>query len=80
MMAYRQNILTFAESLRDLTAGGKLEDIELARNAFAEVKHSMEKMDEIHQSQIVKSKTGTRCDHKMVSAKLLLFLTAEKFA
>lgn len=56
MMAYRQNILTFAKSLRDMTAGGKLEDVELARNAFAEIKHSMEKMDEIHQSQMGKMK------------------------
>ncbi|CAN5272422.1 hypothetical protein BH10ACI1_BH10ACI1_23460 [soil metagenome] len=56
MMAYRQNILTFAKSLRDMTAGGKLEDVELARNAFAEIKHSMEKMGEIHQSQMGKMK------------------------
>ena len=56
MMAYRQNVLTFAKSLRDMTAGGKLEDVDLARNAFAEIKHSMEKMDEIHQSQMGKMK------------------------
>ena len=56
MMAYRQNVLTFAKSLRDMTAGGKLEDVELARNAFAEIKHSMEKMGEIHQSQMGKMK------------------------
>lgn len=54
MMAYRHNVLTFAKSLRDMTAGGKLEDVELARNAFAEIKHSMEKMDEIHQSHMGK--------------------------
>ena len=56
MMAYRQNVLTFAKSLRDMTAGGKLEDVELARNAFAEIKHSMEKMDDIHQSHMGKMK------------------------
>ncbi|MEP6902294.1 MAG: hypothetical protein ABJA66_11120 [Actinomycetota bacterium] len=56
MMAYRQNVLTFAKTLRDMTAGGKLEDVELARNAFAEIKRSMEKMDEIHQSQMGKMK------------------------
>ena len=54
MMAYRHNVLTFAKSLRDMTAGGKLEDVELARNAFAEIKHSMEKMGEIHQSHMGK--------------------------
>ena len=56
LMAHRQNVLTFAKSLRDMTAGGKLEDVELARNAFAEIKHSMEKMGEIHQSQMGKMK------------------------
>ena len=54
MMAYRQNVLTFAKSLRDMTAGGKLEDVGLARNAFAEIEHSMEKMEEIHQSHMGK--------------------------
>lgn len=56
MMAYRHNVLTFAKSLRDMTADGNLEDVELARNAFAEIKHSMEKMDEIHQAQMGKMK------------------------
>lgn len=54
MMAYRHNVLTFAKSLRDMTAGGKLEDVDLARNAFAEIKHSMEKMDDIHKTQMGK--------------------------
>lgn len=54
MMAHRQNVLTFAKTLRDMTAGGKLEDVDLARNAFAEVKHSMEKMDDIHKTQMGK--------------------------
>ena len=56
MMAYRHNVLTFAKSLRDMSAGGKLEDVDLARNAFTEIKHSMEKMDEIHQVQMGKMK------------------------
>ena len=56
MMAYRQNVLMFSKTLRDMTAGGKLEDVDLARNAFAEIKHSMEKMDELHQSQMGKMK------------------------
>ena len=56
MMAYRQNVLTFAKSLRDMSAGGKLEDVDLARNAFTEIKHSMEKMDDIHQSHMGKMK------------------------
>ncbi len=54
MMAYRQNVSAFAAALRDMTAGGKLEDIELARNAFAEIKRSMENMDDIHKAQMSK--------------------------
>ncbi len=49
MMAYKQNLLTFSKTLRDMSNGGKLEDIDLARNVFAEIKRSMEKMDEVHQ-------------------------------
>lgn len=54
MMAYRNNVLTFAKTVRDMTTGGKLEDVDLARNAFAEIKHSMEKMDDIHKTQMGK--------------------------
>lgn len=54
MMAYRNNVLTFAKTVRDMTAGGKLEDVDLARNAFAEIKRSMEKMDDIHKTQMGK--------------------------
>ena len=56
MMAYRQNVLAFAKTVRDMTKDGKLEDVELARNAFAEIKHSMEKMEEVHQSHMGKMK------------------------
>ena len=56
MTAQRHNVLMFAKTLRDMSSGGKLEDVDLARNAFAEIKHSMEKMDEIHQSHMGKMK------------------------
>lgn len=49
MMAYHHNLMTFSKALRDMSNGGKLEDVDLARNAFAEIKRSMEKMDEVHQ-------------------------------
>jgi hypothetical protein len=52
MMSYRHNLLTFSKALRDMSNGGKLEDVDLARNAFAEIKRSMEKMDEVHQSHM----------------------------
>ncbi len=54
MMAYRQNALSFARVLWDLSSDGKIEDVDLARNAFAELKRSMEKMDEIHKSKMIK--------------------------
>jgi hypothetical protein len=49
MMAYKHNLLTFSQALRDMSNGGKFEDVDLARNAFAEIKRSMEKMEEVHQ-------------------------------
>jgi hypothetical protein len=49
MMAYKHNLLSFSKALRDMSNGGKLEDVDLARNAFAEIKRSMEEMDEVHQ-------------------------------
>jgi gas vesicle protein len=63
MMAYQQNVLSFARVLRDMTKDGKLEDVELARNAFAEIKHSMEKMDGIHQAHM--SKMSAEMSEKM---------------
>lgn len=54
MMSYRHNLLTFSKALRDMSNGGKLEDVDLVRNAFAEIKRSMEKMDEVHQSHMGK--------------------------
>ena len=60
MMAYRQNVLMFAKTLRDMTKDGKLADIELARNAFAEIEESMEKMGDIHQSHMDKMSAEMR--------------------
>ncbi len=60
MMAYKQNVLTFAKTLRDMSKGGKLADVDLARNAFAEIKHSMEKMEGIHQSHMSKMSAEMR--------------------
>ncbi len=54
MMAHRQSVLTFAKALRDMASGGKLEDVELARNAFAEIKRGMEKMEEIQKDHMSK--------------------------
>lgn len=54
MMAYRENAYNFAATLRDMAQTGMLTDVEVARSAFAEVKRSVEKMDEIHKSQMSK--------------------------
>ena len=47
MMAYQHNALAFTRALWEMTAAGKIDDIDLARAAFSEIKRSMEKMDEI---------------------------------
>jgi hypothetical protein len=49
MMAYHHNAMAFTKALWDMTADGKIEDINMARAAFAEMKRSLEKMEEIHQ-------------------------------
>lgn len=54
MMGHRQNVLTFARTLRAMVKDGKLEDLELARNAFAEIKRSAEKMEGIQKDHMSK--------------------------
>lgn len=54
MVAYRQNALNFAKTLREMASGGKLEDVTLVRNALGELQRSVKKADEIHQSQMKK--------------------------
>jgi len=49
MMAYHHIAMAFTKALWDMTADGKIEDINMARAAFAEMKRSLEKMEEIHQ-------------------------------
>jgi heme/copper-type cytochrome/quinol oxidase subunit 2 len=48
MMAYHHNAAAFTRALWEMTADGKIEDLNMARVAFAEIKRSIEKMDEIH--------------------------------
>jgi len=48
MMAHHHSAMAFATILRDTTMGGKFADLEVARNAFAEIKHCMDQMDMIH--------------------------------
>lgn len=48
MMAHQRNATTFARVLWEMTSDGKIENLEAARGAFAEITHCMDKMDEIH--------------------------------
>lgn len=54
MMAYRGNAAAFSRTLWEMASDGKIEDIASARDAFAEVKRSMEKMDGIHSAEMAK--------------------------
>lgn len=70
MTAHRQNVLNFAKTLRDMAAGGKIEDVELARSAFAEIKRGMEKMEDIHQSHMGKMSAEMRERMKPMMEKM----------
>jgi hypothetical protein len=70
MMAYKQNLLTFSKALRDMSKDSKLEDVDLARNAFAEIKRSMEKMDEVHQLHMKMMKPEMMTMMKPMQAKM----------
>ena len=70
MMAHRQNVLTFAKTLRDMSKSDQLEDAGLAREAFAEIKRGMEKMDAIHQSHAGKMSAEMRDKMKPMMEKM----------
>lgn len=80
MMAYQQNELTFAKALRDMAKVGKLEDVALARNAFAEIKRSMAKMDEIHQTHMATMSAEMRAKMEPMMLKMKPKMDAEKAA
>jgi len=48
MMAYHHNAVAFTRALWETSSDGTIENIDMARAAFAEIKRSIEKMDEIH--------------------------------
>ena len=52
MMAHHHSAMAFATILRDTTSDGKFADIEVARNAFAEIKHCMDQMEMMHRMQM----------------------------
>jgi hypothetical protein len=52
MMAYHHNAVAFTRALWELSSDGTIENIEIARAAFAEIKRSMDRMDEIHKTHM----------------------------
>ncbi len=54
MMAHKRSATAFARVLWDMTADGKIENVAMARAAFAEIEHCMEKMADIHKMQMGK--------------------------
>lgn len=70
MMAYRQNVLTFAKALRDMSKSAQLQDPGLAREALAEIKRGMERMEGLHQSQAGKMSVEMRDMMKPMMEKM----------
>ncbi|MDI1240953.1 MAG: hypothetical protein PSX80_03405 [bacterium] len=56
MMAFHHNAMAFTRALWEMSSDGSIQNVDLARAAFAEVKRSLEKMEEVH--QIHKSTMG----------------------
>lgn len=52
MMAYHHNAIAFTQALWDMSSGGKIEDIDLTRSAFGEIKRSLDRMEEIHKTHM----------------------------
>ena len=66
MMAYHQNVAAFARALVEMSAGGKLENVDLARAALDEIKRSIEKAEAIHASHMASmAKTDAAAMDKM---------------
>jgi len=52
MMAYHHNATGFTQALWDMSSGEAIEDLTLARSAFGELKRSLDRMEEIHQTHM----------------------------
>lgn len=65
-MAFQHNAVAFAQMLWDMSSNGKIEDVDLARKAFAGLKQSLGAMDDIHNAHMAKiSKTDPAMVEKM---------------
>lgn len=78
MMAYRDSARSFSEALRTMAQTGMLTDVDAARSVLAEVKRSVEKMEEIHSSQMGKMTPEMMTKMKPMMEKMQIEQTAAK--
>lgn len=80
MMAHYHNAMTFATLLRDMTKDGRFGDLEVARNAFAEIKHCMDQMDMIHRMHMSGMSKEMADNMKPMMAEMKSKMSADKAA
>ncbi len=80
MMAHHHSAMAFAMVLRDATKDGKFADLEVARNAFAEIKHCMDQMDMIHRMHMSGMSKEMMDKMKPMMAEMKPKMDAEKAA
>ena len=80
MMAHHHSAMAFATILRDTTIDGKFADLEVARNAFAEIKHCMDQMDMIHRMHMSGMSKEMMDKMKPMMADMKVKMDAEKAA
>lgn len=80
LMAHHHSGMEFATLLRDMTKDGKIADVEIARNAFAEVKHCMDQMEMIHRMHMSGMSKESAEKMKPMMAAMKPKMDAEKAA
>ncbi len=80
MMAHHHSAMTFATLLRDMTKDGKIADVEVARNAFAEIKHCMDQLGMIHRMHMSGMSKEMAAKMKPMMAEMKTKMNAEKAA
>ena len=80
MMAHHHSAMAFAAVLRDTTKDGKFADLEVARNAFAEIKHCMDQMDMIHRMHMSSMSKEMAAKMKPMMVEMKAKMDAEKAA
>ena len=80
MMAHHHSAMAFATVLRDTTKDGKFADLEVARNAFAEIKHCMDQMEMIHRMHMSGMSKEMAAKMMPMMAEMKTKMNAEKAA